>query len=36
MIYENFKNKFDPFLFSEFWYLSYSEEKDDYSNRLYK
>jgi len=32
----NFKNKFDPFLFSKFWYLSYSEENDDYSNRLYK
>jgi len=32
----NFKNEFNPFLSSEFWYLNYSEENHDYSNRLYK
>lgn len=35
-VIQNFKNKFDPFISSKFWYLDYSEENDDISNRLYK
>lgn len=35
-VIQNFKNKFDPFLNSKIWYLDYSEENENISNRLYK